>query len=130
MSSETSSSATHLPVDIRRFPWIRPLAGAYAYDFASIGCFFAGNPADPAAWRDAVARTHRHARPNQAVAGIVEAQQLRRGAPPQALEAAERLRDPRTVAVVTGQQAGLFGGPLFTLLKSVTAIRLADRLSA
>ena len=38
------------------------------------------------------------------------------------------LREPGTVAVLTGQQAGLFGGPLFTLLKAVTAMRLARRL--
>ncbi len=44
--------------------------------------------------------------------------------------AAERLRAPRTVAVVTGQQAGLFGGPLFTLLKSITAIRLARAMAS
>lgn len=131
VSSQTNaSSVPRIPVDIRRFSWMRPLAGAYAYEFATIGGCFAGNPADPAAWREAVTRTQRHGRSHQAIAGIIEAQQLRRGAPPAALVASERLRDPRTVAVVTGQQAGLFGGPLFTLLKSVTAMRLAERVSA
>ena len=32
-----------------------------------------------------------------------------------------------TVVIATGQQAGVFGGPLFTLLKAVTAIQLAAR---
>ena len=89
---------------------------------------FAGDPRDAHAWREAIARTHAHPRARDAMADILRAQQQQRGAPAEAVTAAARLRDPKTVAVVTGQQAGLFGGPLFTLLKALTAIELAEHV--
>ena len=46
-----------------------------------------------------------------------------------AREAAKKLADQRTVAIVTGQQAGLFGGPMFTLLKALTAMKLAGQVT-
>jgi bacillithiol biosynthesis cysteine-adding enzyme BshC len=129
---QTGAAATssRFPIEIRRFPWIKRLAADYAFDYARVSEFFAGNPADPAAWRDAIARAQRHPRDRDRIADVIAGQQRRRGAPPDALAAAARLRDPASVAVVTGQQAGLFGGPLFTLLKAVTAIRLAERVAA
>ncbi len=61
------------------------------------------------------------------VAAAIAAQQRRRDAPEAARAAAALLANPATVAVVTGQQAGVFGGPLYTVLKAVSAIQLARR---
>jgi bacillithiol biosynthesis cysteine-adding enzyme BshC len=124
--SGLSAATARLPIDIRRFPWIRRLATDYVFDYARVADFYAGNPASPDAWREIIEKTQHHPRRRDEVADLLQAQQRRRGAPPEAIAAAAQLRDPRTVAIVTGQQAGLFGGPLFTLLKALTALRLAE----
>ena len=123
-----SGTVSRLPVEIRRFPWIKRLAADYAFEYERLADFFAGNPAEPRAWREAIERAQRHPRHRDAVVDILQAQQRQRNAPPDALAASARLRDAQTVAVVTGQQAGLFGGPLFTLLKAITAIQLAKKV--
>ncbi|MGH9372283.1 MAG: bacillithiol biosynthesis cysteine-adding enzyme BshC [Vicinamibacterales bacterium] len=135
MSSDPSrtaalGAATRLGVDVRRFPWVRPLAGDYAFNFSHIAPLYAGDPTSPDAWRSTAGRVQGQRRDRRATADQIAGQQSRRGAPPGARHAAERLTDPRTVAVVTGQQAGVFGGPLFTLLKAISAIQLARRAEA
>jgi bacillithiol synthase len=118
-----------IPVDVRRLPWIRKLAADYAYDFRARAPFFTGDPSDRTDWAHAIAQTQAHPRRRREIASVIAAEQRRRRAPSRAIEAGERLADPRTVAVLTGQQAGLFGGPLFTLLKALTALKLADQVS-
>ena len=49
---------------------------------------------------------------------------------PDAARAAGLLADPTTLVVVTGQQPGLFGGPLYTLSKAVAARLWAETLTA
>jgi len=39
----------------------------------------------------------------------------------------ELLNDEKTIAIVTGQQVGILGGPLYTIYKTITAIKLANQ---
>ncbi len=67
------------------------------------------------------------ARPRQQVAAALVRQQGARGAE-HATSRAQALAEPDSLAIVTGQQAGLFGGPLLVLLKAVAALELARKL--
>lgn len=125
----STASASSLAADIRTFPWIRRLAADYAFDFQKVAPFFAGDPATPAAWADTITRSQGFARQPADTARVIARQQAERNAPAAARSSAARLADPATRVIVTGQQAGLFGGPLFTLLKAITTMKLALQVS-
>lgn len=63
------------------------------------------------------------------VGEILERQNRAWGASAKALANIERLRRG-AVAAVTGQQVGLFGGPLFSIFKALTAVKLAETATA
>ncbi len=60
------------------------------------------------------------------VAAILERQNKSWDASPKTLANLERLRNG-AAAVVTGQQVGLFGGPMFAIYKALSAVRLAEQ---
>ena len=98
-SSPIEGRSVRIPVDVRRFPWIRRLAADYAYDFRAVAPFFAGDPSDRSAWADAIARTQQHERRRSDVARVIEAQQER----PQATNA--RLTVPLLYLLLTSRVA-------------------------
>lgn len=59
------------------------------------------------------------------VADILERQNRTWDASPKTLENISRLRSGAS-ALVTGQQVGLFGGPLFSLFKALSTVKLAE----
>ena len=90
-------------------------------------------PADAAApdWAGLVKRaasldTSRY--PMETLAAILHRENKRIGAGPKTLTAIDSI-DDNTVFVVCGQQAGLFGGPLYTLYKALHTVRLSERLA-
>lgn len=125
----SSDGLVRAGLDLGRLSWAKPLQIAYEGDFASVASFFAGNPREDDAWAQMIARVSQGERDRRAVGALVEDQLARRAAPAEARAAAAQLSDPSAVAVLTGQQAGLFGGPLYTLLKAITTIQLARRVA-
>ncbi len=123
-----SSTAAAVAIDIRQFPWIRRLATDYAFNYAAVAPFFAGDPSQSSAWADTIARSQATVRRPADLARVIADQQARRDAPAASRASGARLADSATRVIITGQQAGLFGGPLFTLLKAVTAMKLAARV--
>lgn len=65
----------------------------------------------------------------QRVADILERQNKSWDASGKTLANIERLRKG-AAALVTGQQVGLFGGPMFDIYKALTAVKLADEATA
>jgi bacillithiol synthase len=66
--------------------------------------------------------------PRAEIAAILRKQNQAYGCDAVTLDNIGKLENPECVAVLTGQQVGLFTGPLYTMYKALTAVRLADEL--
>jgi bacillithiol biosynthesis cysteine-adding enzyme BshC len=84
-----------------------------------------GLPALSAAARRTAAYPH----PRREIGEALARQQEARGAS-LAASRARLLAEPGSVAIVTGQQAALFGGPLLVLYKALAALRVAAALES
>lgn len=84
---------------------------------------------DPGAWRSAAEAASRRA-PDPELLEELRRQSATFSASPARDRNLERLAQPGTTVVVTGQQVGLFGGPLYTLHKAATSIVRARQVEA
>jgi len=106
-----------------KLPGTGKLAADFFEHYDRVAAFYAGNPPAVETCLEAACRIHF---PEQRRAALVEA--LRTQNP--ASRSLDRLAKPGTVAVVTGQQVGLFSGPCYGIYKALTAVKLAARLTA
>lgn len=94
----------------------------FTYHFDRVAKFYGHRPDAPESIREAIAELNY---PEERRAGLVDALRHQNEGSP----LLDQLAKPGTVAIVTGQQVGLFSGPAYTIYKALTAVRIARRLS-
>jgi len=122
MDPMTAATTTHC-IPHSALPGATALLREYIYEFPRVQAFYRYNPNHPDSIRRAAALA---AIPDERRRAVVAA--LRRINP--ASPSLDALADSRTVAIVTGQQVSLFGGPCYALYKALTAVQLARQLTA
>jgi len=106
-----------------------PLANDYIYDHGKVRAFYNGDFRDPAAFERQTQSVRSRQIVREDLAAVLTEQNRSYGCGPETLGAIERIVRDKACAVVTGQQVGLFSGPLYTIYKALTAIKLAEALS-
>jgi len=109
-------------VRMTELPNTSALFADYLYHFERVARFYAHDPGDPESFRRAASFEFSAERRAALVVALRE--QNAEGA------ALEKMAQPGTVAVVTGQQVGLFLGPCYAVYKALTAVGLAAKLTA
>ncbi len=103
-------------------PGTTKLFADYLYDFERVKSFYGHHFQDNSTFAESARRIDF---PDKQRAHLVAALRQQNGDSP----ALSKLAQRGTVAVVTGQQVGLFSGPAYTIFKALTAARLAQHLS-
>lgn len=107
-----------------------PLVNSYLHDFSEVGHLFEHNPANPEAFRDRYEIIMRDYRTDRAeLVRILTEYNESLHCGEKTRENLQALKEPDTVAIITGQQAGILTGPLYTIYKAITAIQLAAEVS-
>ncbi len=101
----------------------------FLHHFHKVRDFYARPPSTGNWWPDEKTRIVYADDRRKVVADILQRQNQEFGAGAKTIQNIQRLRDGAP-AVVTGQQVGLFGGPLFCILKAISASKIAEQTGA
>ncbi len=107
-------------------PGIRPLYADLLYNFSGVEAFY---PYPPSLEAARIAARGIRLDDSRRRSLVDELSRQNEGCGAATLANLDRLADPSTVVVATGQQVGMFGGPVFTLYKALTAVKCAAELT-
>jgi hypothetical protein len=125
---EAAAERTRDALRFTEIPRTSRLFNDFLYDYDKVARFYTdcGRAVSPLA--EHARQVGAQSFDRQRVADALERINRRAGSPELTFKNIDMLRRPGSVAVVTGQQAGLFTGPLYTIHKAMTVIKLTNCL--
>jgi bacillithiol synthase len=118
----------NIPVD--KLPGLHPVTLAYLKGDSRVTSFFAGNYQNDNHFKsiadEVIKSDHAH---RADLCNILMSQNSLYHCGHNTIENIKKLSHADTLVVATGQQVGLFSGPLYTIYKAATVIRLAEELT-
>ncbi|MCL5005197.1 MAG: bacillithiol biosynthesis cysteine-adding enzyme BshC [Acidobacteria bacterium] len=121
---------SHMSLPYSKVPKSSNLLQDYLYRYERLNQFYSGPPFDPQTYSRLANNLQSFSLPRKQIVEILLRQNRAVGASQETIENIRRLSDPDTFAVTTGQQVGLFSGPVFTLYKALTAVRVSQSLTS
>ncbi len=102
----------------------------YLYEFENVRKYYNKNFRNEADFESTLKSiTERDNYPAAEISGIIEEQYKERKPSKLTKANIRNLKDGKAFAIFTGQQLGIFGGPLYTFYKIITAIKLSQHLN-
>lgn len=98
-------------------------------DHSRLSAFFPGDFRDRASWERTIRKVADREIDRSTLVQVLSRQNRDFQCGVRTLANIDLLLNDNCVAVVTGQQVGILGGPLYTLYKALTAVKLAHQLS-
>jgi bacillithiol synthase len=113
-----------------QIPRTSGLFNDFLYNFDRVSRFYQPSGLDISALIARAPKVAAQTFSRDAVADALADQNAAAGVSDQTFANIERLRQKDSVVIITGQQAGLFTGPIYTIFKALTAIKLTRHLRA
>ncbi|MFQ5817862.1 MAG: bacillithiol biosynthesis cysteine-adding enzyme BshC [Terriglobia bacterium] len=117
-------------ISFREIPHTTRLLLDFLYEFPRVASFYPCDPFGTDIFVQAAEKISTDPVHRSTVADVLTEQNRCYEAGSATEENIERLRTGQAMAVVTGQQVGLFTGPVYSIYKALTALRLAQKLTA
>ena len=113
-----------------KIPGLKPLVIDYLTNYKKTELFYAGDFRCLQSFQNLVRQRQAIGFESRSeLVKVLQTQNTRFGCGERTFQNIDKLCEPHSLAVVTGQQMGLFSGPLYTVYKALTTVKLAQQLS-